>query len=225
MICSSGPVKKSSGGKAPGSRETRRAFLYAKGSMNKGRRSVRAFRGAIVLWNRRMFLALAALVLSLAPAVPVVAAPAGDTPPLQVTSRKLTLDGGKNLAVFSGDVEVIREDVTIRCDELRVNYRSVPGEGKGAQASPLPQGMGEVERIVASGNVIILKGSKRLTGDEAVYTAREEKMVVTGNAVMEEGNNVIRGNRVVFFLDRNMGTVEGSKDSRVKATLFPDDKK
>lgn len=178
-----------------------------------------------VLWMRWMYAVLTGLVLLSAPAVQGPAGAAGEAPPLEVTSRKLTIEGGKNLAVFSGDVKVTREDVTILCDALQVHYRSVPRGGDGASASPLPEGMGEVDRIVATGNVVIRKGTRRLTGDEAVYTAREEKMVITGNAVMEEGNNVIRGNRVVFFLDKNLGTVEGTETSRVKATLFPDGKK
>lgn len=171
-----------------------------------------------------LFIQWMLLVLLSVPPVQAAAAAAGEAPPLEVTSRKLTIEGEKNLAVFSGDVKVTREDVTILCDALRVHYRSVPRGGEGASAS-LPEGLGEVDRIVATGNVVIRKGAKRLTGDEAVYTAREEKMVVTGHAVMEEGNNVIRGNRVVFFLDRNLGTVEGTETSRVKATLFPDGKK
>jgi lipopolysaccharide export system protein LptA len=184
-----------------------------------------AGKGLSVLLIWRVLSVLLPLVLFSAPLVQAASAPAGGAPPLEVTSRKLTIEGGKNLAVFSGDVKVVREDVTILCDELRVHYRSSPRGKEGTSASPLQEGMGEVDRIVATGNVVIRKGAKRLTGDEAVYTAREEKVVVTGNAVMEEGSSVIRGHRAVFFLDRNLGTVEGTETSRVKATLFPDRKK
>ena len=140
---------------------------------------------------------------------------AGDDPPVLVTSDRLTIEGEKNIAVFSGDVRATREGMTIRAKELVVHYRSSPAV---AEVS----GPGDVDRITARGNVEILKEGRRVTGDEAVFLSGERKVVITGHAVLEDGKNVIEGPRIVYLLDKNLGTVEGTEKNRVKATLFPD---
>lgn len=142
---------------------------------------------------------------------------AGSELPFVVTSDRLTIEGKKNSAVFSGDVRAVRGDLTIRSKELIVLYRSSPAVQEGS-------GPGDIDRITARGNVEILKEGRRVTGDEAVFLSGERKLVITGHAVLEDGKNVIEGNRVVYLLDGNLGVVEGSEKDRVKATLFPDEK-
>jgi len=138
-------------------------------------------------------------------------------PPFVVTSDRLTIEGEKNSAVFSGDVRAVRGDLTIRSKELIVLYRSSPAVAEGS-------GPGDVDRITARGNVEILKEGRRVTGDEADFLSGERKIVITGRAVLEDGKNRVEGDRIVYLLDENFGTVQGSVNNRVKATLFPDGK-
>ena len=138
-------------------------------------------------------------------------------PPLLVTAERLTIEGEKNIAIFSGDVRAVRENMTVRSRELVVRYRSSPGSAERS-------GLGEVDRVTAKGDVEILKEGRRVTGDEADFFAGERKVVVTGHAVLEDGKNRIEGDRIVYRLDENVGMVEGSEKKRVKATLFPDKK-
>ena len=168
-------------------------------------------------WTRNNLAVSTLLFLALLLAGPGDVAAEEEGPPLLVTAERLTIEGEKNIAVFSGDVRAVRENMTVRSRELVVHYRSSPGSAEGS-------GLGEVDRVTAKGDVEIFKEGRRVTGDEADFFAGERKVVVTGHAVLEDGKNRIEGDRIVYRLDENVGMVEGSEKKRVKATLFPDKK-
>jgi len=42
---------------------------------------------------------------------------------------------------------------------------------------------------------------------------------------MREGRNVIRGDRITVFLNEDRGIVESIEKSRVKAIIYPEEKK
>ena len=84
---------------------------------------------------------------------------------------------------------------------------------------------GDLERIEAKGHVTITQGERVVTGEDAIFYQDTQQIVMTGNAVMREGRNVIRGDRIVVFLNEDRGIVESIEKSRVKAVIYPEEKK
>ena len=52
-----------------------------------------------------------------------------------------------------------------------------------------------------------------------------QKIVMTGNAVMRQGKNLVQGDKIEVFLNENRGVVEAAENKRVKATIYPAEKK
>jgi lipopolysaccharide export system protein LptA len=43
--------------------------------------------------------------------------------------------------------------------------------------------------------------------------------------VMQQGNSIVRGDKIEVFLNENRGVVEAAENKRVKATIYPVEKK
>jgi len=83
---------------------------------------------------------------------------------------------------------------------------------------------GDLEKIVASGHVVITQKDVLATGNEAVYYQDTARFVMTGNPVLQQEKSVIKGCRVIIQVDENRGRVEQCADEnsgRVTAIIHP----
>ncbi len=144
--------------------------------------------------------------------------------PIYIVSDRLDAYNEKKLVVFSGNAVATQGDKTIKSDRLLLYYKKDPGvpEKKGAKDIG---NSGDLEKIEAKGHVTVTQGEKIVTGDDATYYQDTQQIIMIGNAVMREGRNTIKGDRIVVFLDEDRGIVESAKKNRVKATIYPEDKK
>jgi len=147
----------------------------------------------------------------------------GEGKPIDIVSDRLDAYREKDLVRFSGNVVATQGDRVIKSDTLELYFKkkaegTAPAAGDAAKA-------GDIDRIVAKGNVRITENERIVTGEQAVYLNNEQRIVVTGNPVMREGNNVITGDRVVVLLNEDRGVVEGTTGKRVTATIYPDESK
>jgi lipopolysaccharide export system protein LptA len=147
----------------------------------------------------------------------------GGNQPIDIVSDRLDAYREKDLVQFSGNVVATQGERVIKSDSLELYFKkkaegNAPAPGSAAKA-------GDVDRIVAKGNVRITEKERVVTGEQAVFQNDEQRIVVTGNPVMREGNNVVTGDRVVVLLNENRGVVEGTTGKRVTATIYPDESK
>jgi len=152
--------------------------------------------------------------------------------PIQIVSDRLDAYNEKKLVVFSGNAVATQGDKIIKADRLFLYYKKDPQ--KDPQKDPrVPEktgtqdigSAGDLEKIEAKGHVIITQGERVVTGNDAIFYQDTQKIIMLGNAVMREGRNVIHGDRIVVFLDEDRGVVESVEKGRVKATIYPEDKK
>jgi lipopolysaccharide export system protein LptA len=163
--------------------------------------------------------------------------------PITVTSRTLEYDYKTNVVVYRGDVQAQQGDVHLRSDELTIRLLSTPKKKDGAtdrkdaaadkkdapadaapaSADPLG-GRVQLREVEATGSVRIDQGDRWATGGRAVFDQERRTLVLSENPVLHDGPNQIAGDRVVVYIDENRSVVEGG-DKRVKAVLFPEQKK
>lgn len=139
--------------------------------------------------------------------------------PIQIVSDRLEAD--KRTAVFSGNAVATRGDMTLKSDRLSLHYK----EGLGGSTGPGGIERKGLEKIEAKGNVTMVQGDRIVTGDDAVFYQDTQRIVITGSAVLQEGKNIIHGGKVVIFLDENRGIVERTENKRVRATIYPAQKR
>jgi lipopolysaccharide export system protein LptA len=128
--------------------------------------------------------------------------------PIEITSDRMRSENGGQKIIFSGNVLISKEDMTIASDIIEV-YNSTDKK--------------QTEEIVAIGNVTISRGTKKAKGDRAVYLERLQKIILTGNpkATVWEGNDIIEGREMIFLMKKDRFVI----NKRVRANLFPKNKK
>jgi lipopolysaccharide export system protein LptA len=161
--------------------------------------------------------------------------------PIQIEATTLEVRDKSKTATFSGDVQVVQGDTTIKCQTLVVFYggRS-PGAGeKVASASQslaaaaaqggrqqtqvVPQGAQDITRIEASGGVTVVSKDQNASGDMGVYDLKKKTITLTGNVVVSQGKNVLHGDRVVVDTITGNAHIESgpSSQNRVRALILP----
>ena len=114
----------------------------------------------------------------------------------------LQIDYEKNLAVFENNVKVERPDSVIYSDRMEVYF--IPGKKKSepkdkeAQKGPGAMSGSKIDRIVALGNVKVVRGENTSFSQEAVYSAVDQKLTLSGRPKLviysTEGLNAPAGN-------------------------------
>jgi lipopolysaccharide export system protein LptA len=125
--------------------------------------------------------------------------------PVHITADSLEADNTQGMAVFKGNVVARQEDMVIFSDTMAVHYDEKGG----------------MKQITATGNVKITRGDRVATGQKVVFYNPEQKIVLTGNPRVWQGADLISGERITIFVKENRSIVEGSKDKRVSATIYP----
>jgi lipopolysaccharide export system protein LptA len=143
--------------------------------------------------------------------------------PIEIDSDRMDAFNAKKMVVFSGNVVAVQGLRTIRAERLTIYYQDGKKSSAGDPVSD--DAYRRIERMEANGNVVITEGERTATGNEALFEQEARKVTMTGNAVLKEGENSIKGDRIVVFLEEDRGIVEGGENTRVKATIFPGDKR
>jgi lipopolysaccharide export system protein LptA len=162
--------------------------------------------------------------------------------PVQIEAASLEVRDKNKMATFSGDVQVVQGDTTMKCQKLVVFYGQEVGIAQaGAQggapapdakpaatsALPGPKGAQNIRRIEARGGVTVITKDQNASGDLGVYDLLAKTITLTGNVVVSQGQNVIHGERVVVDTVTGNARVEsnnqggGATPSRVRALIQP----
>jgi lipopolysaccharide export system protein LptA len=112
---------------------------------------------------------------------------------MRVVSRELVYSDALRTADFTGGVEVVSEDGSMRAREAKVYLQAAAagvgggtkkaGSAAGAPAARAGQSGfmgGDVERILATGGIEIEQPGRRASGEQLVYTAEDQMFVLTG---------------------------------------------
>lgn len=156
---------------------------------------------------RHLFIALVMLALPASAQVSVgFGGEAHDAQqPVEITSDSLSLDQENGNAVFSGNVLVIQGNLRMAAGEITVLY-STQENGQG------------VQRVIASGGVLVTRGADAAEGESADYAVDDALLTLNGNVLITQGATAISGDRLVVNMDTGSGTVSG----RVRTVLQSD---
>ena len=135
----------------------------------------------------------------------------GEATPVAITSKRLTYADDQHRAHFEGGVVARGSDVTITSDHVDAYMlpRSKAGDSRSLK------GQGQLERIVAEGNVVVVQPERRAEGDKLVYTASDDKFVLTGisPSIFDAEHGKITANSLTFYKHDDRVLVEGRDSS------------
>ncbi len=133
----------------------------------------------------------------------------GKQSPIFITSDWMEADRQKNILIYQGRVVAVQVDLTMRSDKLTAYF---------------DPNLKQMKEAIAEGKVVqVTQGDRVATGTKAVFDGKAQTVTMTGNPVARQGNSEVSGERIVFFLEEDRAIVEGGKNQRVKATIFPDE--
>jgi lipopolysaccharide export system protein LptA len=138
----------------------------------------------------------------------------GKSTPAVITSGRLTYQDEQRKAHFDGGVIAKSQDSTITSDVMDVFLK--PRSASGPVGSSKNQTLGEaekLEKIVATGRVVITQPIRRGTGDTLVYTGDEDKYVLSGGppSIFDAERGKITGVSLTFFRSDDRVLVEGNE--------------
>ena len=136
----------------------------------------------------------------------------GNVTPMTVRSPRLTYtDEDRKIVLDGGGVAVSGSDSTMTGQWMNVFLRprsqSAAGTDSGAP--------GQIDRIHAQGNIVVVQPSRRATGDRLDYTAADDKFVMTGGSpsIFDAEHGKITGDSLTFFRRDDRVLVEGRETS------------
>jgi lipopolysaccharide export system protein LptA len=165
--------------------------------------------------------------------------------PIHIEAATLEVHDKAKTATFSGNVQVVQGDTTMRCKSLVVFYGADEGANaakpaaaappRPAAASPatatttttatpgMPQGAQSIRRIEARGGVTVVTKDQNASGELGVYDLKSKTITLTGNVVVSQGKNVLHGERVVVDTATGNARVESGATAhdRVRALIQP----
>jgi len=134
----------------------------------------------------------------------------GNSTPVALTSSRLVYTDSDRRAHLDEDVAAKSGDMTITSRQMDafLQPRGPASENQAASESKL-------EKIIATGQVVIIQPERRGEGNKLTYTAADDKFVLTGGppSIFDAERGKITGVSLTFFRHDDRVLVEGNSSS------------
>ncbi len=133
------------------------------------------------------------------------------TLPVEITADALELDQAAGTAIFIGTVRVGQGELRLAADRVEVFY-AAEGQGEAAGGST-----GAVQRMFATGNVMLSNGAEAAEAERATYEVASGVVEMEGSVLLTQGRNALSSERLRIDLNAGTGRLEG----RVQTIFVP----
>lgn len=168
----------------------------------------------------RQFLIAAGALLAAAMAAPEAHAQLSEGGgPVSYSANNLEYYDAERRLVLVGDVDIVQADARLRADRITLFF-SGSGGGEGQDGG---LGSGDIERMIAEGEVYYVRPAQSARGNRAVYNVASDSVTFTGNVVVASEDNVIRGETLVLAIGSRRTTIRPQGGGRVRGVFVPSD--
>lgn len=144
--------------------------------------------------------------------------------PIQIESDKLEVFDNDRKAIFSGNVNVVQGETSMKAGQMTVHYRAQATAGKSEpqEGSTAGAASSDIERIEVDGKVYVKSQKQVATGDRATFDMNSEVLVMSGKeVVLTEGENVIIGCKLTVQMKNGQAKLDSCESGRVRMSLQP----
>lgn len=143
---------------------------------------------------------LAAIALAASQHLGAQVFPGHDTnAPVDYAADRIELQDRQNRVVLSGNVDIRQGELRLRAARTVVNFTDT--------------GQLRLQRITASGGVVVTRGNEVATGETAVYDFNQRIITMVGNASLRRGSDTLHGGRFVIDLESGVSAASGGRVS------------
>ena len=118
--------------------------------------------------------------------------------PVDVEADRIEVQDRADRAMFTGNVRVVQQGMTMTAARLTVAYANGPGSGVA------------IQRLDATGCVTVKSATETARGDIAVYDLPRRLITMLGGVVLNQRGNEVRGGRLVIDLNTGRSVVDGN---------------
>ncbi len=115
---------------------------------------------------------------------------------VNTAADRIELQDRQNRVVLSGNVVIEQAGLTLRSARTLVNYDDT--------------GELTINRITATGGVVVTRGNERASGDVAIYDFNRRIITMAGGVQLRRGTDILNGGRLVIDLRTGLSSVDGS---------------
>lgn len=115
--------------------------------------------------------------------------------PVNFDADRIELQDRQNRVVLSGDVVIQQGDLRMTAQRTTIAYNDT--------------GTLTIQRIDATGGVVVTRGNESARGDAAVYDFNRRVIVLSGGVALRRGGDRLDGGRLVIDLNSGLSSVDG----------------
>lgn len=119
--------------------------------------------------------------------------------PVDYAADRIELQGRQDRVVLSGNVDVRQAGLRVRASRTVVDFTDA--------------GSLKIQRITATGGVLVTRGDETARGDVAIYDFNRRIITMAGNASLRRGNDTMQAGRFVIDLNSGVSAAEGGRVS------------
>lgn len=117
--------------------------------------------------------------------------------PVNYAADRIELQDRQDRVVLSGNVDVTQGGLRVRAARMTVAYTDA--------------GSLQIQRIDATGGVVVTRGGETARGDVAIYDFNREIITMVGDVRLRRANgDTLNGGRMVINLNSGVSSVDGS---------------
>jgi len=116
--------------------------------------------------------------------------------PVNYAADRIELQDRQNRLVLAGDVVITQGDLRLTAQRTTVAYTDAGGL--------------QIQRIDATGGVVVTRGSERAQGQTGVYDFNRRIIVLSGGVALRRGSDTLNGGRLTIDLESGRSSVDGS---------------
>jgi lipopolysaccharide export system protein LptA len=142
--------------------------------------------------------------------------------PVSYSANNLEYFDGDRRLVLTGDVDVVQNDARLRADRITLFFsQSTAGAPDAAAQGAGGLGSGDIQRMIAEGEVYYVRPQQSARGNRAVYEVTTDSVTFTGNVVVASDENVIRGETLVLEVGSRRTSIRPNSGERVRGVFVP----
>lgn len=115
--------------------------------------------------------------------------------PVNYAADRIELQDRQKRVVLSGNVQIDQGDLRLTAARTTVAYTD--------------SGSLQIQRIDASGGVVVTRGNERAEGAAGVYDFNRRVIVLAGGVKLRQAGNTLNGGRLTIDLNTGLSSVDG----------------
>lgn len=116
--------------------------------------------------------------------------------PVQFNADRIELQDRQNRVVLSGGVQITQGDLRLTAERTTISYTDA--------------GTLTIQRLDATGGVVVTRGTERASGAAGVYDFNRKVIVLSGGVNLRRGGDSLSGGRLTIDLNSGLSSVDGS---------------